>query len=405
MPDNQNAVATTQQEPVKADWAALQEDFSEVITQNQPINNEKPDPSTVDNANQEETQDANLDTEKKTDEAQKTDENQKTDDEKEKTDNPESKKDDKDQSKEETKQDESEEDIFKPEDIKDVPKQYEEGSWGELGKDLGLELTEDSHEAFISKIKENYVPKSEYEKAVSLNLDSIYAGLKNPETAVAFKLMEMGIPEDKVFAPTKEIDGYLALGDVELVRADLSLRAEEGWTPELIDAKMEELAGDPKKLALAAGELRIELNNNKKQITETRTKLLQQYEQQKQNVILQQKAQEQAQFNEALDKLQTFMGKPVSKEAKEAIRAKHNSGLYNDVVNAADSKVAAIMYKEYGEKLAKLIQNKASEEAKTETRKKLLNIPPVNSGAGKRVDTNATNQSDNNWAALSDFKN
>ena len=35
MPENQNAAETAQQEAVKANWGALQEDFSEVVVQEQ----------------------------------------------------------------------------------------------------------------------------------------------------------------------------------------------------------------------------------------------------------------------------------------------------------------------------------------------------------------------------------
>lgn len=394
MPENQNAAETAQQEAVKANWGALQEDFSEVVVQEQVQQKQDEKVADVDNAEKNDTQDIDS----KTDEDQQKEGDKEVKDEKKE----ETKIDDQKKSDEKTdeNQDQAEqEDIFKAEDIKDVPKIYEDGTWRGTAKDLGVELEEESFEAF----KNAFVPKAELEKVQQVTLDNIYASLKQPETAVALKLMEMGVPEESVFAPTKEIDGYLAMEDTALVRADL--QGQEGWTPDLIDAKIEELVGDPKKLALYAGELRIGLNQQKKNIVETRTKLLQQYDQQKQNVILQQKQQEATQFNEALDKLQTFMGKPVSKEAKEAIKAKHNSGLYDDVVNNADSKVAAIMYKEYGEKLAKLIQNKASEEAKVDTRKKLLNVPPVTSGQGKRVDTNANNQNDTNWGALlEDFK-
>lgn len=396
MPDQESASVTQQQDAVKANWGAVIEDYGEVKVETQQQSQEK-DPQKIDNEQGTEILDTKTEENKEEVKEEKKEE-VKAEETKEEA------KAETEEKKDEAKT-ENIETLLSAEDIKDIPKQFEEGSWGELGKDLGLEVKEDSHEAFVQSIKENFVPKAEYEKALSTKLEDIYANLK-PETAVALKLMEMGVSQEEVFERGKEIDSYLSLSAEELIRADLNLRRGEGWTDELIDAKMEELAKNPKELALREGELRIILNNQKKALIEERNSLLQQYEQQRQEVSVRQKQQEVAQFNQALDKFDTFMGQPVTKAIKDAIRAKYNSGSYSDVVSKADSQIAAIMYKEYGDKLAKLLQNKAAEEAKFETAKKLLNVPPVKGGnAGQKVEITAENQKDNNWGAiLEDFK-
>jgi hypothetical protein len=390
MPENENAAGTAQREAVKADWSAISEDYSEVVIKNDAPKTEEVNPAQVDNAEQtppEEVKNETPKVEEKKDETDpkdvKTDESQKTPTEETKVDS-----------------------LLSLEDLKDVPKTYDDGTWKGTAKDLfGIDVEDESYEAVQKAFKENFVPKTELEKLKEVSIDTIYSQLK-PETVASLKLIELGIPEDKVFAPTKEIDGYLGLDDASLVRADLE--NTEGWAgkQELIDARIEELAADPKKLNLAAEMIRIDLNNQKKQIVETRNTILKQSEERRQNAILQQRQQEAAQFNEALNKLETFMGQPVSKEIKEAIRLKHNNGGYAEIVNKADSQINAIMYKEFGDKLVKHLQNKASEEAKLDQTKKLLNIPPVTGANGKRVDVNANNQKDAGWGAIiEDFKN
>jgi hypothetical protein len=57
---------------------------------------------------------------------------------------------------------------FKPEDIKDVPQEFDESDWRSVGNDLGLSIKENSWEEFQAAVKEQYVPKTEYEKALKL---------------------------------------------------------------------------------------------------------------------------------------------------------------------------------------------------------------------------------------------
>lgn len=394
MPNNENAAETAQQQAVKADWGALTEDFSEVVVQEEVLE---------DNA-QKQSEDTALDQEKQEEiNLENKEEGQNKEEEDAKAKEAEASKeegDEKENINEEKNENSQDNSLFTVDDLKDVPKVYEDGTWKGLAKDLfNAELQDESFEAVQQYVKENYVPKSELEKAQQISLDSIYAALK-PETATALKLMEMGVSEAEVFESTKRIDNYLKLDDAAIVRADLELT--EGWAdkPELIDARIEELSADPKKLNLQAEMIRINLNNQKKEIVQERQSLLQEYEQSKQNAVLQKKQQEVAQFNEALDKFETFMGQPVSKEVKNALRLKYNNGGYSDIVNNPLSQINAIMYKEYGDKIAKHLQNKASEDAKLKTTKKLLNVPPVTGGAGNRVETSAENQSDNNWGAL-----
>ena len=285
---------------------------------------------------------------------------------------------------------------FKVEDIADVPQDYENGTFRALAKELGGEITEESFEAF----KDNFVPRSELEKVQQLTMDSIYDALK-PETATALKLLEQGWSEEQVFAPTREIDGYLGLGDAEIVRKNFEAMGD--LTEDIIDNKMESLIEDPSKLKLEADEIRILLNREKKQIIENRNNTIQQFEQQRGSVALKQKEMERTQVTDALNKASAFLGVPLSTELKQALIKKYNNGLYDNDLNVATAKAEFILQKELGDKFAQHIRNKASADAKKKETSKLLNVPPVISSAGKKVDT-TKQPNDNPWGALEELK-
>ncbi|CAK0770532.1 hypothetical protein CCP3SC1AL1_510005 [Gammaproteobacteria bacterium] len=285
---------------------------------------------------------------------------------------------------------------FKVEDIANVPQDYENGTFRALAKELGGEITEESFEAF----KDNFVPRSELEKVQQLTMDNIYDSLK-PETATALKLLEQGWSEEQVFAPTREIDGYLGLGDAEIVRKNFEAMGD--LTEEIIDNKMESLIEDPNKLKLEADEIRILLNREKKQIIENRNNTIQQFEQQRGSVALKQKEMERTQVTDALNKASAFLGVPLSTELKQALIKKYNNGLYDNDLNVATAKAEFILQKELGDKFAQHIRNKASADAKKKETSKLLNVPPVISSAGKKVDT-TKQPNDNPWGALEELK-
>jgi len=287
---------------------------------------------------------------------------------------------------------------FKADDVSDVPQTYEDGTFKALAHDLfKIDLADESPEAF----QKAFVPRTELEKLQNVTLDTVLSNVK-PEVATALKLMEMGMSAETVLQPTRELDAYLAMDDAALVRADLELQTD--LTPAIIDDMMEKLSESPDKLKLESDKLRIYINREKAQIVEERKQYLQKYESDKQNAMLHQKTQERTQVIDAMNKISEYMGFKVSKEATEAFIMKYNNGLYDNDLSSPTSKAQFIFQKEMQEKLTKHIQNKASETAKKEATNKLLNIPPLVTGAGQKVDT-SKQPTDNPWGALSeDFK-
>lgn len=269
---------------------------------------------------------------------------------------------------------------FKIDDIQNIPQTYTEGTFQALAKDVfGIDLPTESLESF----KESFVPRAEFDKVQNVTIDTLLSTLR-PEAATAIKLIQMGIPEEQVFAPTRSIDYHLSLDDVALVRADLELQKD--LTPEIIDNKMELLSAEPHKLKVTADELRVYLNRAKTDILENGSAILQKYEQDKQNATLHQKQLERTQVTNELNKVQSFMGVPISKEVTEAFIRKYNNGLYDNDLNNPASKAQFILQKEMQEKLTKHIQNKAFEKVIVEQRAKDLNIPPIIGGAAQMVD-------------------
>lgn len=285
---------------------------------------------------------------------------------------------------------------LKPEDVDNVPESFEDGDWRGVGNDLKLVVKDNSFESFLEAHKENYVPKAEYEKAAKLSREDVLSKFK-PEIAAAIELVDLGVPQDLIFEPTKQIDGYLALEDSELVRADLKAR---DYTDEMIDTKMESMV-EAGKVKAEADIIRLELGKQKQQVLNTRTQIVQQKTAERELVQKQLKDREIAQLKEVLNNKSEFMGVPLSKDVKEAIAKKLQSGGYDDDLAKAEAKVDTILYKQFGSKLAEHIKTKAFADGKLSEVKKLSNVPEVKSQTAGSVKVSQEQQeSDNAFGAL-----
>ncbi len=274
----------------------------------------------------------------------------------------------------------------------------EEGTWLRVAQDLKLDVKEDTYEAFEAAIKAPLIAELESFKT---NAKVDYLATLKPETAAVFKLMEMGVPEAELFAPTRQIEEYLKLDNSAIVRADLEAL---GWKQEMVDAEMELL--DSKNLIdHQAEKIRISLDEQRVNIIEQRNQLVQQFETRKEQAALVQKQQEDVQFEKALTTVEKFMDTPVTKEIKDAILQKYHNDGYKDILQASNAKVELILHNELGKQLIKSLRNTAYEKGRDEISNKLLNIPPkTGSSVGQTVDTNNQLTNDN-WAAFeSDHK-
>jgi len=294
---------------------------------------------------------------------------------------------------------------IKADDIKDVPKTYEDGTFQALAKDLGADLQEESFEAF----KEAFVPRAELETVRNTTKETLLAQY-NPETAAAIEMLELGLPQELILEPTRNIDNAISSLDealkfssAELVRA--VLQNTEGWTPDLIETELDELAASG-KLEHKAQVERLNIIADKKSLTEqranvlnTRTNLIAKHTADRQRIEQQKKEQDTSLFLKTLNDKSDFMGVPVPKEFKDAIALKFRGGLYDNQLSEAQTKVNAILFHELGGKFAKLLNDSALAKGKESEIKKAANIPPtVNSGGGqKAVDRTPVNEDDNQF--------
>lgn len=279
---------------------------------------------------------------------------------------------------------------FKAEDIKGNEGEPPEGSWLAVAKAKGIEIAEDSVDAFTEALIAPYVKQAQ--DAQILAKENLYTTMK-PETATAFKLMEMGVPEEQLFHPTRQIEEYLKLEDAALVRAD---KEAWGWKPEMIDAELE-LLTTKNLLGHEAEKLRLTLNSNKADILKQREKFVQQYEGKRQEAILHQKEEERTQFTKAMNTVSTFMGAPIPADVKDALIKNYNKGLYDNVLNTPTSKVEYLLQRELSHKVLSVLKNTASQEGRDTIRKKLAEIPPA--GSGNAGSIQQPNQIKDNWSA------
>lgn len=285
---------------------------------------------------------------------------------------------------------------FKPEDIADVPESYEEGDWRGVAQDLGITIKENSWEAFQNTFKENFVPKAEVEAAKQISKEQVLAQFE-PELAAAIELVDLGVPKELIFEPTKIVDGYLALDDAALLREDLKAR---GYTEEMIDTKMETFIEEGKVKA-QADILRHELGLEKQKILNTRTQIVQERKAAREQAAIQQKEQEFIQMKEALNNTSDFMGTTLSNAVKEQLIKKIQSGAYDKEFSNPQAKIAYVLQKELGQKFTEQIKNKFLSKGKDDVMKKLSNVPPIKgqTAAVQKPDNTPTDEN-NPFAAL-----
>jgi hypothetical protein len=283
---------------------------------------------------------------------------------------------------------------FKAEDVQGLEKEPEDGTWAALAKAQGVEIQEESFEAYQAAVESKY--SAEIEKVKQATKETIFADLK-PETVAALKLIEMGVPEENVFAPTKAIDQYLQMDDAALIREDLKLR---GWDDEKIDTELEILT-EKNWIEHEAAKLRDVLENEKESITAKREEILKEYSENKEKISLKQQEEQVGQLKKALDTVSSFMNGKISPEAKEVIWQKYTKGAYEKELNDPQSRIEFLLYKEFGARAIKHLENTAYQRGREEKTKKLLNIPPIKEGsAGTTKEPKQINQ----WSALEDFE-
>lgn len=263
----------------------------------------------------------------------------------------------------------------------------EESSWKFIAKQEGLEIEEDSYEAF----KESLLAplKAEVESVKKMSQDAFLADV-DPEIRQYFELAKSGMSKQDILAPLAQIESYKALSNAEIVRADMVAKIEQirelsqsdiDW----VDAEMERKAAN-NEIDHEANGVRLQLDAAAKNIMDVRTQQLEQYKIDSEKALQQKRQMESESMSKALNDMSDFMGSPLPPEVKKGLAERFNNGKYDQMFNDPAMKAKFIAYIELGEKAQKNLEAKSYNKGKMEIAKKLHNTPPLeNGGASKTI--------------------
>jgi len=286
----------------------------------------------------------------------------------------------------ETKVDEKAEEVkepvleFKKEDIADYKESAEDGTWKAVGELLDVEVADESPEALVTALEAKY--NNKIEEARKYTIDEQLSKYK-PGTVAAIKLMEMGYSEEEAFNPTGKLKGYLQLSPTELVRTNLE--GLEGWDEERVNLEMESLAAKPELLRHEALKLTEWINSEIGRKDTERDALIQQYTQNKDKVVAQQREQHLSQVKEALMSSDSFLGAKINSDANSEIFQKYSRGDYGDIFKDGKSVADYLRFKAFGNKIIDEAKKGFYAKGKEEVTKQLLNIPVKQGEVSQRV--------------------
>lgn len=243
--------------------------------------------------------------------------------------------------------------------------------WQETAKDLfGVEVQEDSYEAFVDAAKIAIQEAEERGKASTI--DSELAKLP-VEAQVDFLLLQAGYSREQINEPTKEIDSALGMSDIDLVKYDLELK---GYTQEMVEREIEHLT-EKGLIDHEAEKHRLFLKQARESVLKERADLANQVATNYQAKLEAEKQAEYQTMSKAFDTVKDFMGQAINENTRKEIAKRYTEGKYDAILNDPIKKAEFLMYHHFGEQVVKNIRNKALEEGREKVTKHLSNIPPV----------------------------
>jgi len=271
-----------------------------------------------------------------------------------------------------------EETVLKLED-ESVQNETEEGNWIAYAKAEGLEITEDTPEAYIAAKIQPLEQKIEEVK--NQRLEELLHNV-DPEIRMEIELSLSGLSLQDIKAPLDDIARYKSMSDVELYREDLTLRYPNA-TQEWIDADVEK-AVESGQIAHDAVRLRLDLDNLEAQIKQDRQQIVEKYRENNAKFLESKRSSEIESVTKALNEIPSFMGAVIAPESKQIMARKYSEGKYDQILNDPNKRAEFIMYHELGKKAYEAAIAKSEAKGKLSVTKHLSNIPPVeNLGNGK----------------------
>jgi hypothetical protein len=262
----------------------------------------------------------------------------------------------------------------------------EDGSWAYIAKLDGLELKEDSLEAYKEAITAPYEEK--LREVESLTTEKLISKFEDPNVKMVFQLAEAGLTFDEIVAPFTKINEFKAMPALELVRKNLELTHTD-WTPDMIDSEMEILTAVDGRLEHEHKKIIVELDSIQREEQYRRQDIVNNYKVNAEKYAMQERVHNLESVSKALNNMSEFMGSPLTSEVKNGLTERMNNGKYDQMFNDPIKKAEFIAYMELGQKAQKNLEAKSYAKGRLEITKKLHNTPPLTSGgAGKSITTN-----------------
>lgn len=259
----------------------------------------------------------------------------------------------------------------------------EEGSWLAVAKAKGLEITEDSVEAYDEAIIKPYVEKLE---AIQTKKVEEYLTDVDPKIRMQIELNKAGLSFEEINAPLENIAKFLSLDDTALYREDLLARYSKA-APEWIDAEVEK-AVESGQVSHEATRIRLELDAVKAGIDEERNQIIEKYKANKDNFLASQRNEEVASVTKAMNDMSSLMGKTIPEDIRKQLGVNYSKGEYDQLLKDPQAIAEFIAYKKLGQQITKNIETESFNKGKLEQAKKLHNTPPVTTGgAGSQLVT------------------
>lgn len=287
--------------------------------------------------------------------------------------------------------------------LDDESTQEEEGDWIVYAKSEGLEIKENTVEAYIEA--KTAPLKEEIEKAKALTKEALFSELA-PEQRMYMELAEAGYTHEEIVNPLKNIEKYKSMDSVALYREDLTAKIEQirsltdtdrAWIDQEIEKKVE--SGEVEH---EATRIRLELDAAEKQIVSQREEIIEKYKANKENSLLQARKAEAESVTKALNELSVFMNQPIAPEVKKGLTERYNNGKYDQLMKDPAMVSKFIAFVELGEKAVKNIEAKSYIKGKLEYANKMHNTPPLEKGGASK---NMTIQKTGNFELLENDPN
>ena len=255
-----------------------------------------------------------------------------------------------------------------------------ESSWIKLAKVKGLDIADDSFEAYDKAIDAKFAQDSvAVKEAAKLEAKNELLAEKPAEVMAIIEGLEQGFTIEEILEPRKNIEALEALSNAELVAEDCRLK---GWPTELIDKHIAELT-EKETLDVAAQPLRDILKSNKDVLAQKQVDQLASLKLSKATAEKQVRQKESDEIKNAIVSMKEYMGVPITDNVVDHIQKKWNNGEYHEAFK--DTKLISefLMHKEFGEQGLKALKNREYQRGRDEKAMKLHNVPPIQVVGGK----------------------